>query len=249
VADLALLGFVGFLAQLVDGALGMAYGTISISALLLLGVAPVNASAAVHSAQVFTCAASAASHIWHGNVDWRLVWWLALPGILGAAVGAIFLSSVDGNAIRPWIAAYLGCLGLLILLRAFRTFRLRQHGRDRTTIPLGFGGALLDAIGGGGWGPIVTTTLISRGYDPRFTVGSVNVAEFLVKTSASATFLTIIGTTHVEIVAALVLGGLLAAPLGGYMARIIPTVLFLRLIGSVVLLLSGVQVLRFFGWA
>lgn len=243
-ADLIMLGVFGFLAQLVDGALGMAYGTLSSALLLAWGLPPVNASAAVHSAQVFTCATSGLSHIAYKNVIWRIVLWLALPGVVGAVIGAYLLAYVDGNTIRPVISVYLAGLGSLIIVRAFRKRPVEPPQDDPAIAPVGFAGAFFDTVGGGGWGPIVTTTLIGRGHAPRFAVGSVNVAEFIVKTSASASFLMLIGLTHAPVVLALLAGGILAAPLGGYLAKRIPPKPFVVFVGLLVIALSAYQVLR-----
>jgi uncharacterized membrane protein YfcA len=240
-----LIACVGFLAQLVDGALGMAYGTVSASVLLALGVTPANTSAAVHTAQIFTCAASGLSHIWHRNVLWPIVWRLVIPGVSGAVVGAAILVHLDQAAIRPWISAYLGGLGLFILYRVARPNRIpRPAAADMAAIPLGFVAATADSIGGGGWGPIATTTLVGRGHEPRFTVGSVNVAECVVKTASAAAFFVALGVTHLEIVVPLVAGGIVAAPFGGYLARIIPAHILMLLIGVLVIALSEWQILR-----
>jgi hypothetical protein len=242
-----LIGSVGFLAQLVDGALGMAYGTVSAAVLLALGIPPANTSAAVHTAQVFTCAASGASHIWHGNILWPLFWRLVIPGVAGAALGATVLVHLDQAAIRPWISAYLGCLGLFILYRVIRPQRGNKPlAADAVAIPAGFIGAMADSIGGGGWGPIATSTLVGRGHEPRLSVGSVNLAEFIVKTASAATFLVALGVTHVEVVIPLVVGGIIAAPFSGYLARVIRARVLMLLIGLLILLLSTWQIFRLF---
>jgi uncharacterized protein len=234
---------VGFMAQLVDGALGMAYGAVTMLTLLSIGVPPAAASAAVHTAEVATCAASGASHLWHQNVDKALVKRLLPAGILGAVIGASFLSNVDGKTIRPFIALYLGVVGVLILQRAAISAKPKISPDDAAVAPLGFLGGLLDSLGGG-WGPIVTSTLVGRGHPPRYAVGSVNLTEFLVATTASATFFAFLGWSELPFVAALILGGLLAAPLSGYVARMMPTRFFMSLIGTVVLLMAGWQVWR-----
>lgn len=242
-----LIASVGFLAQLVDGALGMAYGTVSAAVLLALGIPPANTSAAVHTAQIFTCAASGASHIWHGNVLWPLVWRLVIPGVAGAALGATVLVHLDQTAIRPWVSAYLGCLGLLILYRVIRPQRrAKPLAADAVAIPIGFVGAMADSIGGGGWGPIATSTLVGRGHEPRFSVGSVNVAEFVVKTASAATFFVALGLTHLDVVVPLVAGGIIAAPFSGYLARVIEARVLMLLIGLLILLLSAWQIFRLF---
>jgi uncharacterized membrane protein YfcA len=242
-----LIAGVGFLAQLVDGALGMAYGTVSAAVLLAIGVTPANTSAAVHTAQIFTCAASGLSHIWHRNVLWPLFWRLVIPGIVGASLGAVVLVHLDQRAIKPWISAYIGCLGLLIVYRVMRPNRkAKPLATDAAAIPVGFVGALADSIGGGGWGPIATSTLVGRGHEPRFSVGSVNVAEFVVKSASAATFFVVLGMTHLDVVVPLVAGGIIAAPFGGYLARVIHSRILMLLIGLLILSLSGWQIFRMF---
>jgi uncharacterized protein len=241
--DLLLLAAVGFLAQLVDGALGMAYGTITALTLLALGTPPATASAAVHLAEIATCGASGLSHVWYRNVDKGLVLRLVPAGIIGVVIGATFLSNVEGKAIRPYVAGYLGILGILILVRAWEHPKPRESSNDAIAAPIGFVGGLLDSMGGG-WGPIVTSTLVGRGHHPRFTVGSVNLSQTLVAVAASGTFFVFLGLSHVPTVAALVLGGVAAAPFGGYMARAMPPRIFITLVGILVLILSGWQVWR-----
>jgi uncharacterized protein len=243
VHDLLVLVAVGFLAQLVDGALGMAYGTISTLTLLSLGTPPATASAAVHLAEIATCGASGLSHVWYKNVDKGLVLRLLPGGVLGAVIGATLLSNVDGKTIRPYVAAYMGILGILILVRAYEQAKPRESSNDAVATPIGFVGGLLDSMGGG-WGPIVTSTLVGRGHPPRFTVGSVNLSQTVVAVAASATFFAFLGWSHVPTVAALVVGGVVAAPFGGYMARAMPTRLFITLVGVLVLMLASWQVWR-----
>lgn len=241
-----LIGLIGFLAQLVDGALGMAYGTVSAAVLLALGITPAKTSAAVHTAQIFTCGAAGLSHLYHRNVLWPLVWRLAVPGMAGAAIGASLLVHLDQDAIRPWISAYLAALGVLILCRVFWRNRVRKpQPTDGAALPTGFVGGFADSIGGGGWGPIATSTLVGRGHEPRYTVGSVSLAEFIVKTVSATTFFIVLGMTHIEIVLPLVIGGLIAAPLGGYLVRIIPAQILMLMIGCVILALSVWQIARY----
>lgn len=239
------IGCIGFLAQLVDGALGMAYGTVSASILLALGITPANTSAAVHTAQIFTCGAAGLSHLYHRNVLWPLVWRLALPGAAGAIIGASLLVRLDQEAIRPWISAYLGGLGIMILYRvARRRPAQRQKATDRAAFPTGFIGGVADSIGGGGWGPIATSTLVGRGHEPRHTIGSVSLSEFGVKTVSATTFFATLGMTHLEVVLPLIIGGLIAAPLGGYLVRVIPGKALMLMIGLVILALSGWQLAK-----
>lgn len=212
---------IGFVAQLVDGALGMAYGVTASSLLLGAGVPPAVSSATVHAAECFTTGSSALSHHAFGNIDRQQFRRLLLPAIVGAAAGAWLLMRLDGDLLKPWIAAYLLLMGVVILVKAFREFpskRVTTH-----LAPLGFLGALVDAIGGGGWGPIVASNLLARGNGFRMTVGTVNAVEFFVTLSASLVFLVGIGLGNWEIIAGLAIGGVLAAPLGGWLvSRIRP---------------------------
>ena len=253
--DFLLFLVVGFLAQMVDGALGMAYGVISSTVLLSFGVPPATASASVHAAEVFTTAASAGSHTVNKNVNWKLFAPLALGGVVGGGAGAFLLTSIDGDAIRPWITAYLAIMGLVIIGRATRQTRERLFPR-RFAGPLGLAGGFFDAIGGGGWGPTVTTTLVGSGQDPRVSIGTTNTAEFFVTSAVSATFLVALLTghwqeaegiaTHATAVAGLVLGGLVAAPFAGVVARLAPRRTLTYGVGAVVLLSAGYQALRLF---
>jgi uncharacterized protein len=223
---------VGFLAQLVDGALGMAYGVVSSSVLLAFGVPPAAASASVHAAELFTTAASAGSHAWHRNIDWRLFRRLAPVGIAGGVLGTYVLTSVDGSVLRPVVAAYLGLMGLYILYRGLRAVPPRVEPASGVVLPLGAAGGFMDAIGGGGWGPVVTTGLIGSGGTPRQVIGTVNTVEFFLTAAISAAFILAIVTGHWEEsegltsylwpVLGLIIGGVAAAPLAGYVTRIIP---------------------------
>jgi uncharacterized protein len=208
---------IGFAAQVVDGALGMAYGVTASTLLLGVGVPPAVSSATVHAAECFTTGASAISHHAFGNIDRHLFRRLLLPGMAGAAVGAYILVQLPGDALKPWVAGYLLLLGVVILLKGFREVipqRVRTH-----LAPLGFVGALVDAIGGGGWGPVVSSTLLARGNEARFTIGTVNAVEFFVTLTASMVFLLTLGVSHWQVVAALAIGGVIAAPLGGVLVR------------------------------
>jgi uncharacterized membrane protein YfcA len=227
---------IGFVAQLVDGALGMAYGVTASTLLIGAGLPPAVTSATVHAAECFTTGTSALSHRAFGNIDGRLFRRLLLPAILGAGIGAYALTRVDGDAIRPWIAAYLLLLGLLLLMRAIRN---RPSREIRTHLaPLGFFGALADAIGGGGWGPIVTSHLLARGSAFRLTIGSVSAVEFFVTLTASLVFLLTIGMAHWAVILALALGGMIAAPLGGWLVGRLPVRPMLGAVGLLVIALS-----------
>jgi uncharacterized membrane protein YfcA len=254
--DFLLFVVVGFLAQAVDGALGMAYGVISSTVLLSFGVPPAMASASVHAAEVFTTAASAGSHAVHRNVNWKLFAPLAIGGCVGGALGAFVLTSIDGAVLKPYIAGYLAIMGLVILYRAWkgaarRSFPARARGL------LGLVGGFLDAVGGGGWGPTVTSALVGAGDEPRISVGTANTAEFFVTSTISAAFLAALLSghwrhaegiaTHATSVLGLVLGGLLAAPFAGYLVKIVPARALTYAVGALVLGLAGCQAVRLVG--
>ena len=248
--EFLLFASVGFLAQIVDGALGMAYGIISSTVLLAFGVPPSYASASVHTAEMFTTAASAASHLGHRNIDWKLFWRLVPAGIAGGVLGAYVLTSIDGDMLRPFVTAYLTIMGAYILYRAFRGQRDPTTPRGRVVVPLGVAGGFVDAAGGGGWGPVVTSTLLGSGGAPRYVIGTVNAAEFFLTTAISATFLIALlsghwqegngALEHASAVAGLVVGGVLAAPLAGLVTR--------RLQPKVLMIVVGVLVIGLAGW-
>jgi len=230
---------VGFLAQMVDGAIGMAYGVTSTSVLLSVGVPPASASAAVHAAETFTTGASGLAHWRFGNIDRNLIWRLAIPGVVGGVLGAYVLTSIPGEIIRPYVSGYLLFLAVLILWRALTS---RPHSSSLPpsgVAPLGFVGGFLDSIGGGGWGPLVTSSLLSQGTTPRYAIGSVNLAEFFVTAAISATFVFTIGLTLWPVIAGLVLGGVIAAPLAAYATKHLPHKMLMIMVGCVVLALSA----------
>ncbi|MFZ4607758.1 MAG: sulfite exporter TauE/SafE family protein [Caulobacter sp.] len=238
---------VGVAAQLVDGALGMAYGVVSSTVLLALGVPPANASASVHAAKVFTGAASALSHIAYRNIGWKLLLHLSAGGVVGGVLGAYVLTSIDGAVIKPWVVAWLGIMGLVILWRAWKGTRPRVMSWKRP-LPLGLVGGFFDAVGGGGWGPVVTSTLLGSGADPRQAIGTTNAAEFFVAAAISATFVSALLTGHWEAtglldhiwsVGGLIAGGVVAAPLAGWMTKVLPVRALTWLIG---LLVTGLAI-------
>jgi uncharacterized membrane protein YfcA len=234
--DFATFVIIGICAQLVDGALGMAYGVTASTLLLGAGLPPASVSATVHAAEVFSTGASALSHRAFGNVDRVLFWRLTGAGVVGAVLGAYVLTSIDGDKMRPFIAGYLLLMGVVVLAKAFREIpprSVRTH-----LIPLGFTGAFVDAIGGGGWGPIVASTLLVRGNEARTAVGTVNAVEFFVTLAASITFLLTIGLSHWEIVAGLALGGFVAAPFGAWLTKRLPMRAMLVLVGLLIIALS-----------
>jgi uncharacterized membrane protein YfcA len=235
--EILVFALVGFAAQLVDGALGMAYGITATSAMLSLGVAPAVASASVHAAEVVTTGVSGLAHWQFGNVDRELFRKLVIPGMIGGAIGAYLLASIPSDAIRPLISVYLLVMGLIILHKAIRRRDIPGAG-PRHLSALGFGGGFLDAMGGGGWGPIVASTLLGNGTTPRYAIGSVNVAEFFVAATVSAAFVFTIGLTLWPIIAGLILGGALAAPFAAYMTRRLPERFLMVLVATVVIALS-----------
>ncbi|MCF7222449.1 sulfite exporter TauE/SafE family protein [Marilutibacter chinensis] len=236
---------IGVAAQLIDGALGMAYGVTASSLLLGLGVPPAVASATVHTAECFTTGASAASHHAFGNIDKRLFRKLLLPAVLGAGAGAYLLASISGEAIRPWVAVYLLLMGVVIVIKAFRAFPSREVTRH--VGPLGFFGALIDAMGGGGWGPIVASNLLARGSAFRLTVGTVNAVEFFVTLTASLVFLFTLGISHWQVILGLAIGGVIAAPFGAWLVRRINPRPMLVVVGLVVIGLSVRTLLKHHG--
>lgn len=235
---------IGFTAQMVDGSLGMAYGVTATSFLLTFGISPAVASASVHASEVITTGVSAASHHSFGNVDTGLVKRLIVPGVIGAIIGAYILTSVPGDSIRPFVSAYLLIVGFSILKKAIKK---AAHDNVRTHVtPLGFVGGFLDAIGGGGWGPIVVSTLLGRGNPVRFTIGSVNFTEFFVTLAASVTFSLILGLSHWQAIAGLAMGGALAAPLAAYLCRIVPARVLMVSVGGLIVFLSARTLYRVF---
>lgn len=211
---------IGFIAQLIDGALGMAFGVISQSLLVGIGLPPAAASASVHLVEVFTTGASGASHIWHRNVDWGLFRRLVPFGVVGGILGAYVLANIDASAARPFVMAYLTLIGFYLLYRAVKLNVEPRFEDPKTTRPLALLGGFLDAAGGGGWGPVVTSNLLVQGGEPRRTIGTVNAAEFLLALTVSITFLLTLGLEAFTIATVgLIVGGVLAAPLGAMFAK------------------------------
>ena len=244
--DILLYVAVGFVAQMIDGAIGMAYGVTSTSVLLSFGVPPATASACVHAAETFTTAASGASHWRVGNVDFKLVRRLAIPGAIGGALGAYVLSNIDGAVIRPYIAAYLLAMGCYILWKALRPAPELRDPPERVGL-LGLIGGFVDSIGGGGWGPIVTTSLIGQGTTPRYAIGSVSLSEFFVTLTISATFMMTVGLELWPIITGLIIGGVIAAPFAALAARHLPDRALMIMVGCVIILLSARTILKAIG--
>jgi len=236
-SDFALYLLVGLGAQLVDGALGMAYGVTCTSFLLSLGVTPAVSSASVHVAEMFTTGASAVSHFRFKNINKKLFKGLLIPGVLGAIVGAYLLSDViDGNFIKPFIAFYMLILGIIIIRKAIQKNFVKN--KTKRIGLLAASGGFLDSIGGGGWGPIVTSTLLGQGRDPRYTIGSVNAAEFAITFASGITFLIFHGVNSWQVVLGLIVGGVIAAPFGAMIVGKIKRKPLMLVVGILVIGLS-----------
>ena len=235
--ELVVFVTVGFAAQMVNGAVGMAYGISATTVMLSFGIAPATASASVHAAEVFTTGISGLSHWRFGNVQWSVVSRLAIPGMIGGAIGAYVLTTLPVDLIKPLITLYLLLMGIIIIARAIWS-ELSSGEWPTWLVPLGFGGGFLDAVGGGGWGPMVASTLLGRGMKARYTIGSVNAAEFFVTLVISITFLSTIGLELWPMIAGLILGGAVAAPLAAYVAKTIPDRPLMFMVGAIVILLS-----------
>jgi hypothetical protein len=231
---------VGFLAQVIDGALGMAYGVTASSFLLAVGAPPAMASGATHLAEVFTTGISGVSHLRMGNVNRKLFLSLVIPGVTGGLIGTFVLGSIDGRVLKPWISGYLLLMGLYVLSKAFRRILLvRTDVRPARVVPLALFGSFMDATGGGGWGPIVTTSLVGAGHDPRTTIGSVNFAEFFLTVGVAAAFFSILDQSVWLFVGGLVVGGMFAAPFAAYITRHIKTRFLLVMVGALISAISA----------
>lgn len=228
---------VGFAAQMVDGALGMAFGVISNTLLLSLGVPPAAASAGVHTVETFTTAVSGISHAVHKNVNWKLFLRIAVPGVIGGGLGAYVLSNIDASTAKPFILAYLTGIGFYLLWRS-RHYPPKEKS-PKIVEPLGLAGGFLDAAGGGGWGPVVTSNLLVQGSSPRTTIGTVNTAEFFVTSTISATFITQLGWGAFTLATVgLLIGGVIAAPFGALLAKRVEPKTLMLLVGIVLTLTS-----------
>jgi uncharacterized membrane protein YfcA len=228
---------VGLTAQMIDGALGMAYGATSSSLLLGLGVSPAMTSTSVHVAEVFTTGASGIAHFKLGNVNKKLFLHLLIPGMIGAVAGAYLLSDkIDGDVIKPFMSAYLMILGVLILRKALQ--RNKPKSKTRRLGPLAFFGGFMDAIGGGGWGPIVTSTLLSKGRTVNYTIGSVNAAEFFISVSSAGTFLLFNGIGSLQVILGLILGGVIASPFAAVLVKKMKRKPLMIMVGVLVIAMS-----------
>lgn len=236
----------GFVAQMIDGALGMAYGVTASTLLLTVGVSPAAVSASVHTSEIFTSGVSGYMHLRFGNVNSKLFKAVLIPGVIGACMGAYVLVSLEQYSvyIKPAVAVYTAILGVLILQKALAK-RIKKKPIKKIGLLAWFGGTM-DAIGGGGWGPIVSSTLIASGRHPRYTIGSVNLAEFFISLSSSLTFVTLIGMTHWQVIVGLILGGMIAAPIAALLSTRLPIKAMMIMVGVVVIIVSLRNILSVF---
>lgn len=233
----------GFIAQMIDGALGMAYGVTATTFLLSVGITPAAASASVHASEVFTSGVSGYMHLKFGNVNSKLFKTLVIPGVIGAILGAYILSSLEDYAgyIKPIVSIYTLFLGAIMIRKALIK---RQEKRQLKRVGwLALFGGYLDSIGGGGWGPIVSSTLIASGRHPKYTIGSVNLTEFFVSLASSITFFTVIGLGYLDVIIGLILGGVIAAPIAARLANKLPVKSMMILVGIVIIIVSLRQII------
>lgn len=236
---------VGFLAQLIDGTLGMGYGVTSSTLLISLGLAPAIASASVHFAEVFVTLVSGAAHFRLGNARMDIFAPLAASGIIGGIVGAYFLVNIPNKPISLAVGAILLAMGFVILYRFLSgKIKMREPSKkysSKKLSVLGFFAAMIDAIGGGGWGPICTPALVVRGAEPKHAVGSVNLAEFFVSLAITITFVVLLGFERfrLDIAALLLVAGIIAAPIAAYATKKLPHKTLGILVGIVVMALSA----------
>lgn len=243
--SILIYALIGFVCQMIDGSLGMGYKATSSVLLLSTGLPPVAASAATHTAGIFTSAASGYAHYRLGNINQRLLFRLSVAGIFGGVIGALMLWRIPTEIVKPAVALYLAALGILILYRAWGSDKLVWR---RTSTPvLGTIGGFLDSIGGGGWGPIVTGTLVVNGNNPRKTIGSVSIAEFFVTLAQAATFATVVHTMEWAPVIGLIIGGVPAAPFAAWLCRRIPVRRLMVLVGGLIVVLSARTLILAFG--
>ena len=229
---------VGFVGQTIDGALGMAYGVSCTSFLLSIGIPAALASASVHTAEVVTSFVSGISHFKMGNVDKKLFTRLLIPGILGGIIGAYALSNFSSKFLKPYISIYLLIMGIRIIYKSLKESDIKIKELGKKIYLLGFIGGLMDAIGGGGWGPIVTTTLVARGHSARKSIGSVNASEFFVTLAQVATFTFFLKMTNWQVIFGLMIGGVIAAPLAAFITKKINHQRLMLIVGVSISLLS-----------
>jgi uncharacterized membrane protein YfcA len=240
-------GFIiGIIAQTIDGSIGMAYGITATTFLLSQGASPAMASSSIHISEIFTTGASGLSHWRLNNIDKKLFLNLVFPGIFGGLIGVLILTNIDGKILKPWISLYLLIMGIYIILKAFKKNIFKTTLNSKKITPLAFAGGMVDAVGGGGWGPVVTTTLLSSGHEPKKTIGSVNSAEFFITTSTGLSFAIFVGVSNPETIFGLIAGGVLIAPFAAKITTKLPTKLIMFIVGILISSLSLITVSKFF---
>jgi uncharacterized membrane protein YfcA len=237
---------VGYLAQMIDGALGMAYGVSSTTFLTTAGVPAKIASASVHTAEVFTTLVSGFSHWKAKNIDWAILKRLVIPGVIGGAVGAYALVNIPTDIISPVVNVYLLLMGFIVLIRAIKGVTKKLITGNKL-IPVGLAGGFFDAIGGGGWGPIVTSTMVASGHPPRYTIGSVNTAEFFVTIVQTFTFAVFMGIgEYWQVILGLAVGGVIAAPFAALLCKKLPEKKLMLIVGILIVLLNVRSLVKLF---
>lgn len=237
---------IGIIAQAIDGAIGMAYGITATTFMLSQGFSPAIASSSVHIAEIFTTGASGLSHWRLNNINKKLFLSLVFPGIIGGLIGVLILTNIDGKTIKPFISIYLITIGIYIISKSIRKKLLEDKKVNiKKTSALAIAGGALDAIGGGGWGPVVTSTLISSGHEPKKVIGSVNSSEFFVTLFTGFSFAIFIGIVHPELIAGLVLGGVGIAPISAKITTRLPAKLIMVIVGILIISLSLINLLKF----
>lgn len=234
---------VGIGAQLIDGALGMAYGVSSTTFLMSVGVTPAAASAAVHVSEVFTTAVSGLSHFRFKNINKRLFRAMVVPGVLGAMLGAYILTNINGDYIKPFVSVYLLVMGVVIIRKALRSVIAKEKVQRVGLLALA--GGFLDSMGGGGWGPVVTSTLLSKGRSPQYTIGTVNATEFFVTFASAGVFTWFMGLQNVSVIAGLVIGGVIAAPFGALLVGKVKPKTLMIAVGLLIVFLSLRNLVKF----
>ena len=236
---------VGLIAQIVDGALGMAYGITATTFLLSTGFSPAIASAAIHIAEIFTTGASGLSHWQMGNINPKLFRSLIIPGIIGGITGVFLITNIDASFIRPWIAIYLLIMGFYVFIKAFKIKSFNSDLKKKKIFPLAFFGGFIDSLGGGGWGSVVSSKLLGSGHEPRKTIGSVNAAEFFLTISTGLSFAFLIGIFYWEVVAGLIVGGIIAAPVSAKITSKLPVKYLMIFVGVMIMMLSCINIYKY----
>lgn len=236
---------VGVVAQLVDGALGMAYGITATTFLLSSGFSPAIASASIHISEIFTTGASALSHWQMGNINKKLFRSLIFPGVVGGLTGVFIITTIDAEVIRPWIAIYLLVMGFYVFIKAFKIVSFHSDVKKRKIFSLAFFGGFIDSLGGGGWGSVVSSNLLGSGHEPKKTIGSVNAAEFFLTVSTGTSFAILIGVSYWEVVAGLIVGGIIAAPIAAKITSKLPTKFLMIFVGAMIMLLSCINIYKY----